>query len=349
MGYNDGMRRREFILLPALALGASARRLCADHHILSLNPLIVNFDLPTLRGRYTEVDDFYIRNHFEIPQVPEPYSLRIEGEVEKPQNLGVDDLRRFSRKQVGAVLECAGDPVRVASLVSDGLWEGWPLGDVISLVGPKKEGLHVHLIGHDGYARSVPTERAMNDGLLISGLNGRPLVRNHGAPWRALFPGWYGNDSVKWLERISLAPTPLPPVGNTYMEVRQTPSGSVETRPLPRVLVNSVIISPADGAVLHRGKVSISGVAWSGSGKIRDVQTSADGGKLWRSASVESSASQYDWAFWHAEFRFTQGGPVVFVSKATDAEGNTQPRLRDPGRVDSYGNNVWNRVRCVVV
>ena len=154
------------------------------------------------------------------------------------------------------MLECAGDPVRVASLVSDGRWEGWRLGDVLSLAGPKKEGLHVHLFGHDGYARSVPVEQAMNDGLLISGLNGRPLLRNHGAPWRALFPGWYGNDSVKWLEGISLAPAPLPPGGKPTRKSRQVPSGSIETKPLPRVQVNSVIISPVDGAVLHSASFS---------------------------------------------------------------------------------------------
>jgi len=91
-------------LLPAVTLGVSATRLRADHHILSLNPLIVDFDLATAQGRYTAVDDFYIRNHFEIPTVPQTYSLRIEGEVEKSQNLHIEDLRRFAKKQVGAVL-----------------------------------------------------------------------------------------------------------------------------------------------------------------------------------------------------------------------------------------------------
>jgi DMSO/TMAO reductase YedYZ molybdopterin-dependent catalytic subunit len=343
------MRRREFALLPALALGALATRLRADHHILSLNPLIVNFDLPTLNGRYTEVDDFYIRNHFEIPRVPEPFSLRIEGEVQKPQVLGMDDLRRFAIKEVGAVLECAGDSVKVASLVSDGLWEGWPLGDVISMAGPKKEGLHVHFFGHDGYARSVPLERAMNEGMLISRLNGRPLVRNHGAPWRVLFPGWYGQDSVKWLKRVALAPAPLAPLGQTYMEVRQKLSGSIETKPLPRMLVNSVITSPVDGAILHPGKLELKGLGWSGNGRIRDVEASADGGKLWRSALVGSNASEYDWVLWRAEMEITQRGAIELVSRAIDSSGNTQPPERDAQRVDSYGNNVWSRVRCVVV
>ena len=210
------MRRREFISLPALALGASPTSLRADHHILSLNPLIVDFDLSTLQGRYTEVDDFYIRNHFQIPAVPQPYSLRIDGEVEKPQDLRIDDLRRFAKMQAGAVLECAGDPVKTVSLVSDGRWEGWRLNDVISLAKPKKEGAYVHLFGYDGYARSVPLERATTDGLLVRGLNARPLLRNHGAPLRALFLGWYGADSVKWLERI-LAGARTPPAGRKHL------------------------------------------------------------------------------------------------------------------------------------
>ncbi len=336
-------------MLPAVTLGVSATRLRADHHILSLNPLIVDFDLATAQGRYTAVDDFYIRNHFEIPTVPQTYSLRIEGEVEKSQNLHLEDLRRFAKKQVGAVLECAGDPVKTVSLISNGLWEGWRLADVISLAEPKKEGAYVHLFGHDGYARSVPIERAMTDGLLIGGLNSRPLLRNHGAPLRALFPGWYGADSVKWLERISLAPTPLPPEGNTYMEVWRAPSGSIETKPLPRMLVNSVITSPAEGAILHPGTAQLRGLAWSGSGQIQSVQASPDGGKVWRAAIVERGASEYDWAFWHAEVEIAQRGPIEFVSRGTDAAGNTQPPLRDPRRLDSYGNNVWNRVRCIVV
>ncbi len=343
------MRRREFVLLPAMAIGATVLPLRADHHIISLHPLIVDFDLSTQQGRYTAVDDFYIRNHFEIPQLHQPPILTIEGEITKPLRLGMEDLGRLPKKQAGAVLECAGDPAKVTSLVSDGFWEGWRLADVLALAGPKKEAAYVHLFGRDGYARSVSVERAMNDGMLTAKLNGHPLVRNHGAPWRALFPGWYGADSVKWLERIVLAPAPLPPDGDTYLEVWQGPAGSLERKPLPRVLVNSVITSPVEGAVLHTGKIPISGLAWSGSGGIRGVQTSSDGGKQWRQAGIESADSDYDWVQWQAELEITQRGPVELVSSATDAAGNSQPPSRDSRRVDYYGNNTWSRVRCVVV
>lgn len=314
------MRRRGFILLAAWATGASTTRLWGDHRILSLNPLIVDFDLSTLQSCYTAVDNFYIRKHFEIPAVPQPYSLRIDGKVQNIQILQMNDPRRIARKRVGAVPECACDPVKTVSLVSDALWEGWPLGDVISLVGPMREGAHVHLFGRDGYARSVPVERAMADGLVISGLNGRPLLRNHGAPWRALFPGWYGADSVKWLQRISLASTPLPPEGSTYLQVWRTSSGSLETEPLPRVLVNSVITKPVEGAVLHAGELQSRGVAWSGSGKIRDVQVSPDGESF---GARQSSVAM----------RANTTGPSGTVRSKSTSEGRSnyppkQPKLR---------------------
>jgi DMSO/TMAO reductase YedYZ molybdopterin-dependent catalytic subunit len=349
LGYNAHMRRREFMLLPALAIGASALPLRADHHIISLNPLIVDFDLSTQQGRYTAIDAFYIRNHFEVPTSPSPPILSIEGEVQKPLRLAMEDLEGLAKKQGGAVLECAGDPAKVTSLVSDGLWEGWHLGDVLALAGPKKEGAFVRLLGRDGYARSVSIERAMNDGMLVTKMNARPLVRNHGAPWRALFPGWYGADSVKWLDRILLSPAPLPPDGDTYLQVWQGPAGSLERKPLPRVLVNSVITSPTEGAVLHSGKIPMRGLAWSGSGKIRDVQASSDGGKQWRPARFDVGESEYDWVQWQAELEIIERGPVELVSRATDTGGNFQPPSRDSRRVDYYGNNTWSHVRCVVV
>ncbi|HEX5481959.1 MAG TPA: molybdopterin-dependent oxidoreductase, partial [Terriglobia bacterium] len=205
------MRRREFILATGGTLLASATRLWADHHTVSAYPLVVEFDLGSLQGPYTRVEDFYIRNHYSAPESA-PASLRIEGEVEHPRQLTPESLNSLRQREIGAVLECAGDPVKAVSLVSDGAWRGWSLGEVVSLVRPESGGKFLHLFGQDGFSRSVPMDRAMADGLLVTSLNGRPLFRNHGAPWRALFPGWYGMDSVKWLARIVVARNPLPPV-----------------------------------------------------------------------------------------------------------------------------------------
>lgn len=343
------MLRREFIKLAGGALWLSAADIRADHHLLSGDPLVVAFDLDTLQGRYTGTQDFYVRNHFRVPENASSPSLRIEGEVERPQQLTPEDLKGFGDHEIGAVLECAGDPVTTLALASDGRWTGWRLGEVLALARPKSAGAFVHLFGRDGFSRSVPIERAMTDGFLARGLNGRPLPRNHGAPWRALFPGWYGMDSVKWLERIVVARNPLPPVENTYLELQRDSAGAVEPSALPRIQVKSLITSPRDQAVLQRGRIDVRGVAWSGSGKITRVEVSADGGATWKEAKRDAAAGAYDWTLWQAAVEAQQAGHLEFVCRAVDEGGNTQPVRRNPERLDQYAYNFCHRVRCTVI
>lgn len=343
------MRRRQFLLSAAGLLLASARKARADHYVVSADPLVVEFDLWSLQGRYTRVEDFYIRDHFAAPEDNGTVSLRIEGEVEEARTLSPADLKALPEREVGAVLECAGDPVRAVSLVSDGVWRGWRLSDVISLARPRPAGTYLHLIGNDGFSRSIPMSRAMSGGWLITNLNGRPLTRYHGAPWRALFPGWYGMDSVKWLEKLVVAQNPLPPVGNTYLEITKQPSGTLLKQPLSRIQVKSVITAPTHGAVVQHGAIQVRGLAWSGNGRISSVRVSADSGAKWETATLHPSSSRYDWTLWSVSLDLAQPGVVILVSKATDSAGNTQPLTRSSSRMDLYAYNVCDRVRCVVV
>lgn len=332
----------------SLAMGLSARRLYADHHFVSAFPLVVEFDLSSLRGRYTSSTDFYIRNHFAAPQAPVDPSITIDGEVEYPMRLDTAALARLPEKRIGAVLECAGDPARAVSLVSDGLWSGRSWRDILSLARPKPAAQYAYLSGLDGFRRSVPVDWLMRSGLLATRLNGSPLGRNHGAPWRALFPGQYGVNSVKWLRKVTLADTPLPPVGETYLELWKSSTGGTERRPLPPVQVKSVITSPVSGAVLNAGPVKVSGLAWSGSGRVVKVGVSADGGMRWNMATLDAVPSRYDWVRWSATLNLRPGVAEI-VSKASDSAGNSQPARRDPRRLDFYAYNVWDRIRCVVV
>ena len=343
------MRRRDFFILSVAGLWIRARDLWADHHVISADPLIITTELGSLRSRYTESRDFYVRNHYPIPGTPSAASLQIEGEVEVAKQLTQDDLGRLAVREIGGVLECAGNPSTSNALVSDGLWTGWKLADVLALARPKASAAFAHLFGSDGYSRSVPFKRAVEDGMLVTQLNGHPLPRNHGAPWRILFPGWYGMDSVKWIEKIVAAQFPLPPQGNAYLELRSDSPAGREPKPLPRIQVKSVITSLADHAVIRRGKVEVRGLAWSGFAKISRVQLSGDAGASWTNAELESGASSYDWAMWHASIELQQVGPVELVCRAFDASGNEQPEHRDSQRVDSYAYNIYNRVRCVVV
>ncbi len=316
--------------------------------MISAEPLIVESELGSLTGHYTPVEDFYIRNHFAVPDAAAG-SLVVEGEVEKPGKFTLDRFAAITQRELGAVLECAGGPLRASTLTSAGLWRGWPLAEILALTSPRPAARYVHLIGGDGFSRSVPLARALKDGLLATSLNGRPLGRNHGRPMRALFPGWYGMDSVKWLGKIVVADTALPPVGASYLQSTRLPGGAVDLEPLPKIQVKSIITAPADGTVLPRGTVDVRGLAWSGSAKISDVQVSADGGSSWQPATVSGGGNTYDWAQWQISFALDRPGVVNLVAKATDDVGNTQPEKWDPRRADLYAYNVWHRIRCVLL
>lgn len=343
------MNRRYFLRLVSSGLLVPKVAL-ADHHVISADPLVVETDLSSLPGRYTPVEDFYVRDHFDVPADSEQsavQSLRIEGEVEHARDLSIDDLAALPAREVGAVLECAGNRVGSTGLISNGSWTGWKLKDVLTLVQPTSRAAHLHFLGRDGYRRSVPFERAA-DGMIVTRLNGRPLTRQHGAPWRVLFPGWFGMDSVKWLASVVLARDALPPEGNTYQEIRRGSSGQVVREPLPRLPVKSVITDPLPGAVLRRGSVEIQGLAWSGAGKITSVKVRADGGSTWHGGELVTGRD-FEWWLWKARLDFTHRGAVELVARASDSAGSQQPLERDPSRVDGYANNWCHRVRCVVV
>ena len=343
------MDRRKFLTSYGGALALSAKLLPGEHHVVSVNPLEVESNLASLEGRYTALEDFYVRNHHETPRQSAPPLLRVEGEVAKPLRLTSANLTHLKRLQLNAVLECAGNAVTPTGLVSNGMWDGWSLGEVLELAHPSGAAAFVHLFGRDGYARSVPIDRVRGGAMLVTKLGGRQLQPGHGAPWRAFFPGWYGMDSVKWLERIVVSPTPLANNENEYVEMRPATPVGVARRPLPRVQVKSVIISPIDRSLVRGGSVEVRGLAWSGDGNISKVEYSSDGGTIWHDADLSPGKSHDEWVLWRGPLELSHLGPADLVCRATDTQGHTQPERRDTERLDGYGQNWYHRVQVVVV
>jgi DMSO/TMAO reductase YedYZ molybdopterin-dependent catalytic subunit len=329
----------------------TSRLLRADSSVVSQNPLISEYGLESIQGRYTPASEFYVRNHFAVPALTGQPQLRITGEVEKVQTLTPQALARLPQRRLGAVLECSGDSVGPYQLASNAVWEGWALSDVLALAQPKSSAAFLHLYGHDGFLRSIPLARAKSDAMLVTHMNHQPLPANHGGPWRAFFPGWYGMDSVKWLERIEASSSAIQPAPNDYWAVERTLGGKIRRVPLPGIQLKSVFIYPALGAVLRRGKVDLRGLAWSGGSAIAAVEVSADGGKVWRLAEFEpgQDVSKYEWRFWRARIELSLTGIVELACKAIGAKGNEQPASRPPNRIDGYANNVIEKIRIMVI
>jgi DMSO/TMAO reductase YedYZ molybdopterin-dependent catalytic subunit len=347
------MRSKRLSLLPrrdllyiAGSFLTSHKSLFAEHHTVSADPLLVEFDVASLTTRYTSAEDFFVRNHNTFRPEGQPQALTVQGLVERPMTLTIDDLHHLRQRAVGAVLECSGNMVGTGGL-SNGYWEGWPLSGILAWARPKPDSAHVHFYGKDGFARSVPIGRANEDGLLVTRLNGRPLRHNNGYPWRVLMLGWYGMDSVKWLERIDLATSPLVTNAEAYVELRGQPSGEVLRKPLPRVAVKSIITIPREGAAVPLGTCEVTGLAWSGGAKVTRVEVSKDGGAIWEPASLEGG-TQYEWTKWRWRTELRSRGTIELNCRATDEKGTLQPERRDPKRMDGYVNNWYHRVRCRV-
>src|SRR6516164_2798836 len=158
------MLRRRFLELSGVSgtalLLPTRLRLLGDSILVSSDPLIAEFNLQSQVGRYTPTEDFYIRNHFPIPQGPSSGTLSIEGEVDQPLKVSSGELSRLKTRALGAVLECSGDGTGPQALASNGFWEGWALGDVLALAHPTPKAEHLHLVGRDGFTRSVSVVEA---------------------------------------------------------------------------------------------------------------------------------------------------------------------------------------------
>ena len=238
-------------------------------------------------------------------------------------------------------IECAENPVG-GGLVSSAEWKGVVLGALLERAKPLPTARFVRLSGADGYTRSIPFPRAEHrDSLLAHRMNGENLWVSHGGPLRALIPGWYGMDSVKWLREIQVVPEAA---NSTYL--RRTRVGDPE--PVTAMQVKAAFARPMDGAILFPRTFILRGAAWAGENRVRQVEVSMDAGASWQSVRLLDVARPYAWVRWEREWRIPEPGAYELVVRATDDAGRTQPAQRDPARVDEYEQNAYQRVRVVV-
>jgi DMSO/TMAO reductase YedYZ molybdopterin-dependent catalytic subunit len=339
-------------------IGASA--LAADA------PQNLSYPLETVDGAYTKPNFLFVRDHFKEPDVAlEKWRLRIEGAVRKPYELGFADLVELPSRKLDAVLECAGN-VANGSAVSSGVWEGASLASLLEAAQPDTNAAFVLLEGADSgqlfedcpvlpYAQLVPLSKCQDASTLVAyKYNDLALPKRNGFPARALLPGWYGMNSVKWLTRMRLVresdeETIFHKSGMARLYNRVTKNNGVEqvTR-LSVIELKSVVAWPANQLKLPMGRHLVWGFAWSGQNPVREVSVSTDGGKVWTRATLDASVKGRGWLRWSYAWTATPGEHVL-LSRATDAAGNQQPLERDPARKDGYELNWCLPIHCSVL
>ncbi len=318
--------------------------------------------LEALRYPVTPLGLHYLLIHYDIPDVDaESFRLEVDGHVERPLTLSLDDLRQQPSVELAVTMECAGNgralfesrPVSQPWLneaLGTAAWAGTPLAPLLAEAGPKEGAVEVVFEGLDQgveggeeqtYARSLTLDDATQaDVLLAYGMNGGPLLPQHGFPLRLVVPGWYGMTSVKWLRRITVVERPFHGFqqAQAYRFRRhEDDPGEPVTRILPRALMIPPGIAgfPGRERALAPGPTVLAGRAWSGWAEIERVEVAVDGD--WRDAELDPPAGRWAWRGWHAEWDATPGEHVLSC-RAHDAAGNSQPDQAD-WNVGGYSNN----------
>jgi DMSO/TMAO reductase YedYZ molybdopterin-dependent catalytic subunit len=354
------MTRRGFVLLPGVRslLGQAPAR---------TEPQNLSFPLESIQGAVTPPDRFFVRDHFSEPELSlSSWKLKIEGRVTHPLALTLADIIESPTRKMEAVLECAGNAAG-GSAVSNAVWEGVPMAHLLQQAGAAADAVSVVLEGADSgrlmpgspslpYCQVVPMEKCMRpESMVAFKLNDRFLAQKNGFPARALLPGWYAMDSVKWLQRmIVLGPADEPlsfqqsGMNKVYNRILEVSPGNRKVTRLSDILVKSAIAWPANDMKLPAARHVIRGFAWTGPGLVRGVEISTDAGNTWAPARLESRAKAFNWVRWNYAWNATAGDHVL-MSRAVDDGGRQQPIKRDPMRKDGYELSFCAPVRCSVL
>jgi sulfane dehydrogenase subunit SoxC len=296
--------------------------------------------IEALEGIITPSGLHNIRSHSGTPDIdPKQHQLLLHGLVARPLKFSVDALSSYPMTTRIYFLECAGNSNRalapqpaqvpagaIHGNMSCSEWTGVPLRMLLEEAGLPPQAKWILAEGADSahMSRSIPIEKALDDALIALYQNGERLRPEQGYPVRLLLPGWEGNMSVKWLRRIKATEEPTHTKDETSKYTDLQPDGRARQFTF-EMGVKSVITKPSSTMTLPRtGFYEISGLAWSGAGRIRRVEVSVDGGASWTEAALYGEERPKALVRFRLPWEWT-GQAAVLQSRATDEKGQVQP------------------------
>ncbi len=245
------------------------------------------------------------------------WHLEVNGFVQNPTTYRLRDLKAFNQVEQETTLMCISNGLD-AGLISNAVWKGITLRDLIDPAGPMADARRVRLFGVDNYTDTIPLEKALDPTTLLAWeMNGRSLPDRHGYPLRAIVPGYFGEKHVKWLTRIELAGDN---VKGFYEAQGWGPDFMTPTR--------SRIDAPDHESRFSLGQLSgpieVKGIAFGGDRGISRVEISDDDGETWTDANIHYAGTKLTWALWTYEWRPDGPDDYTLVVRATDGEGAVQ-------------------------
>jgi sulfane dehydrogenase subunit SoxC len=295
--------------------------------------------LQNLFGIVTPSSLHFERHHSGVPRIdPGQHELILHGLVERSLKFSMDELRRLPSVSRVHFIECAGNAGREHrgnpgptvqlshGLVSCSEWSGVLLSTLLREAGIKYAARWIVAEGSDAarHSRSIPLSKALDDVIVAYGQNGEPVRPEQGYPLRLVVPGWEGNVNVKWLHRLHVTDQPAMSRDEAASYTDLMPNGKAR-RFTFEMDTNSVITRPSGGQQLDgKGFHEITGLAWTGRGKIVRVEVSVDGGESWRDAELQAPIYSKALTRFRLPWRWS-GEEAILQSRSTDETGYVQP------------------------
>jgi sulfane dehydrogenase subunit SoxC len=306
---------------------------------VSFTPLQSMFGIITPSGLHFE------RHHQGWHEVdPARHRLMINGSDEtllkKPKVYTMDALMRLPSVSRIHFIECGANTglewgnVAVPTvqythgMLSGSEFTGVPLRLLLEDCGVDyKKARYVLAEGADGSSmtRTIPMEMVESGEVLIAwGQNGEMLRPENGYPLRLVVPGVQGVSWVKWLRRIEVGDKPYATKDEAVHYIDLMPNG-LHRQYTSVQEAKSVITTPSGGQMLlDKGFYNVSGLAWSGRGRIKQVHVSVDGGINWRTARLEGPVQNKALTRFNIDWVW-DGKPAILQSRAIDETGYVQP------------------------
>jgi len=273
---------------------------------------------------------------------PSKHRLLVHGLVRAAKVYTMDDLMRLPSVSRIHFIECGANTAmewgNVAvptvqythGMLSSAEFTGVRLATLLDDCGADvKKGRFLLAEGGDGsgMTRTISMDRALDDALVAWGQNGEMLRPENGYPLRLVVPGVQGVSWVKWLRRIEVGDQPFATKDETSHYVDLMPDG--QHRQYTSIQeCKSVITTPSGGQVLlEKGFYNVTGLAWSGRGKIKRVDMSFDGGRSWKPARLETPVLAKSLTRFNIDWTW-DGREALLRSRAVDETGYVQPQLR---------------------
>lgn len=279
----------------------------------------------------TPNDAFYVvtKNVVDPSVAKGAWRLEVGGLVDRPHSYDFAELAALPAVTQETTLTCISNGVG-GGLMSNAVWKGVPLRNLLEVAGPKAGVVEVVLHGADGYTDTFALEKALEPTtLVVYEMNGEPLPERHGYPARVLVPGLYGEKNVKWVTRIELVDHDAK---GFYEQQGWGPSFVVQTQ--------SRFHGPDLSKPLLAGvPIMLKGTAFAGNRGIAQVEISANGGQSWQVAKLDSPGPEQSWRLWSYAWLPPNAGEYKLLVRATDGAGalqTAQPRGIAPEGATGY-------------